>query len=90
MSKSFKKPIIKDSPRNYKKSTAYWRIIRRVIKNNLNQHYIGVNNTLDNFDVDEPELKNPKQIINDYDYSDYTFILNKHDDETKLKKYSRK
>ena len=59
MSRSTKQPIIKDRPRNYKKSTFYWRTIRRVIKNAIRSN--------------EEEIPNPKEIINDYDYSDYKF-----------------
>lgn len=60
MSRSYKKPIIKDSPRRYKKSSAYWRRIRRVIKSKLNELY------------DDLFLPIPREIVNDYDYSDYT------------------
>lgn len=62
MSRSKKKfPIIKDRPRNYKKSSLYWRKIRRVwtsvVKGNRNP--------------EELVLPDPKQVVNDYDYSDY-------------------
>ena len=64
MSKSYKKPIIKDRPRNFKKSTIYWRTIRRIN-----------NNKIQSFKNNLEELLLPKEksIINDYDYSDYTF-----------------
>ena len=63
MSRSIKKPIIKDSPRNFQKSQIYWRTIRRVI-----------NHTIRNFknNLDEMILPKEKSIVNDYDYSDYT------------------
>jgi len=63
MSRSIKKPIIKDSPRNFQKSQIYWRTFRRVI-----------NYTLRKFrrNVDEMILPKEKSIVNDYDYSDYT------------------
>jgi hypothetical protein len=62
MSRSKKRyPIIKDRPRNFKKSALYWRKIRRVwayiIKGNRNP--------------EDLTLPNPKQVVNDYDYSDY-------------------
>lgn len=57
MSRSYKKAIIKQCHRNYKKSTKYWRAIRRCQKQ-------AVNNSKD--------VPNPKSIVNDYDYSDYT------------------
>lgn len=62
MSRSIKQPILKDSPRNFKKSTIYWRTIRRVI-----------NYTLRKFrrDVDEMVLPKEKSIVNDYDYTDW-------------------
>mgnify|MGYP003473438673 FL=1 len=63
MSRSIKKPVIKDSPRNFQKSQIYWRTIRRVI-----------NHTIRNFknNIDEMILPKEKSIVNDYDYSDYT------------------
>lgn len=62
MSRSRKLPIIKDRPRNYKKSTFYWRIVRRVQKSLLKSG---------------KEIKNPKEIIDDYNYSDYTIDYRK-------------
>lgn len=63
MSRSTKKALIKDAPRNFKKSTIYWRTIRRVI-----------NYTLRKFrnDVDEMILPKEKSIVNDYNYSDHS------------------
>lgn len=63
MSRSFKQPILKDSPRNFKKSAIYWRTIRRVINYTIKKFR---NNTEDII------LPMEKSIINDYDYSDYT------------------
>ena len=59
MSRSYKKhKILKDRPRNYKKSTAYWKRVRRKLKLLTKQG---------------KEPINPKSIVNDYDYCDYTF-----------------
>jgi hypothetical protein len=59
MSRSKRKPIIKDRPRNYKKSTRYWRKIRRIWK----------------MEVDSgKEITQAKELENDYNYSDYRFI----------------
>lgn len=62
MSKSYKKAILKDGFRNQKKASIYWRPIR----SKINQ----ITRQLKN-DV-ELEIPNPKTIINDYTYSDYT------------------
>lgn len=59
MSRSYKKPIIKDRPRNYKKSTYYWRKVRRISKNCMRSGR---------------DIPNQKSIIDDYDYSDYTIV----------------
>ena len=63
MSRSKRQSIIKDRPRNYKKSTAYWRKIRRIQKIEVDLIKL----------KEEIEISNPKEIINDYDYSDYLF-----------------
>jgi hypothetical protein len=63
MSRSRRKPIVKDRPRNDKKSSLYWRIVRRVINGKVRQ--------LSKTDVDETSLPEPKEIVNDYDYCDY-------------------
>ena len=62
MSRSIKKPVIKDSPRNFQKSQIYWRTIRRVI-----------NHTIRNFknNLDEMILPKEKSIVNDYDFEDW-------------------
>ena len=37
MSRSRRKPIVKDRPRNKKKSSLYWRIVRRVTTGKVRQ-----------------------------------------------------
>lgn len=64
MSKSYRKPIIKDKPRNVKASTLYWRHVRSAIKQVIR------NNRIE--DMNSYDLKNiPKETINDYNYCDY-------------------
>ncbi len=75
MSRSKRKGYIKDRPRNHKKSTIYWRKIRRILKGKVKELFKD--------DFEETLLPLPKQLINDYDYSDYTFITNEE-------KYKRK
>ena len=62
MSRSKRIPIIKDRPRNKKKSSIYWRAIRRHWKHSIKSGKL--------------EFKLAKEIVNDYDYSDYKFISN--------------
>lgn len=62
MSRSRKKAIIKQARRNYKKSTMYWRTIRSAIKNTIRSCR----------NYEDLEIPDPKTIVNDYDYSDYT------------------
>ena len=76
MSRSKKEPIVKDRPRNHKKSTEYWRKVRRVINDKVRQFIYG-----------EKDLPEPEEIVNDYDYSDYKVIAKS---ETDKKKLSRK
>lgn len=80
MSRSRKKPIIKDGPRNYKKSSNYWRTIRRVTKDKV--RYLQEN-------LENEIIPDPKEIINDYDYSDYKFDMRFRNDEISEKE-SRK
>ena len=61
MSRSRRQPIIKDTPRNHKKSALYWRTIRRVTKQKV--HILKIDP-----DVSIPI---PKEIVNDYNYCDY-------------------
>lgn len=82
MSRSRRKPIIKDSPRNEKKSSLYWRTIRRVTKQKV--HELKTN--------PEIEIPNPKEIVDDYDYCDYTIDLRFKDEnkDKSVKKAKRK
>jgi hypothetical protein len=86
MSRSKKEPIIKERPKNHRKSTEYWRRVRRVINQAVRKLFYK--------DEDEVVIPNPKQIVNDYDYSDYTMYMrgiSKPTDREKLvKKASRK
>lgn len=70
MSRSYKIPIIKDSPRNHKKSSTYWRRIRSRINQLVRQG-------------EDENIPSHHSIINDYDYSDYSFYC-------KEDKYKRK
>jgi len=62
MSRSRKVPILKDRPRGNKKSSVYWRTVRRVINERVRFYYES---------LDDEELPQPEEIINDYDYCDY-------------------
>ena len=62
MSRIRKLPIYKDSSRSTKKSSDYWRTIRRVIKSRVRYY---------NETIDDETLPLPEEIINDYDYCDY-------------------
>lgn len=75
MSRSKRKPIIKEKPRNRKAST-YYRRVRRVI-----------NQAVKSFKEIIPDSK---EIVNDYDYCDYTFGKDGFIDEDDKIKYSRK
>ena len=81
MSRSKKKPIIKQRHKNEKKTSRYWRPVRRVINEKVK--YL-------NQSLDEEILPLPQEIVNDYDYSDYRFDLRFNDDEELSKKESRK
>jgi len=76
MSRSIKEPIIKQCPRNVKKSTLYWRTVRRVTK-------LGVRKLLFN---PENEIPNPKIIIGDYGYCDYVFDFRFNENEKRIAK----
>jgi len=56
MSRSVKKPIVRDKP----STRWYWRTTRRIINQKVRNG--------------EEDLPSEKSIINDYDYSDYTFM----------------
>lgn len=90
MSRSTKKPIIKDRGCS---THMYWAPIRHNWKITLNQNYY----------KDDLEFKNPKKFVNDYTYSDYCFRIYAVDDYKKenwyhyhgktteqMKKWSRK
>jgi hypothetical protein len=80
MSRSRRKPVAKQYRRNEKKGTRYWRTVRRVTNEKIK--YLRE-------DMDDNVLPIPKEIINDYDYSDYTFDMRFRNDEIS-KKESRK
>lgn len=71
MSRSVRKAIVKDRPRNSKKSSDYWRSIRSVINNKVR---------VMKYDP-EIELPEPQTIVNDYDYSDYKYDVEYHTGE---------
>jgi hypothetical protein len=81
MSHSYKKPIVKQKNRNFKKSQIYWRTIRRVI-----------NHTIRNFknNLDEMVLPKEKSIVNDYDYCDYISDCRNNNNCYCIKKYGTK
>ena len=80
MSRSRRKPVIKDGPRNIKRTSEYWRPVRRV----MNQTVRGLD------DESEDEIiPDPKEIVSDYNYSDYRFDLRFEDTENS-KRVSRK
>lgn len=64
MSRSRKLPIYKDGPRSHKKSSIYWRTIRRIINERVRFYH--------EF-VDDEVLPEPQEIINDYDYCDWIY-----------------
>jgi hypothetical protein len=61
MSRSRKKAIYKD-----KGIRPYWRHVRRSINN-------AVRDILHLTDKEDYNIPNPREVVNDYDYSDYTF-----------------
>jgi hypothetical protein len=63
MSRSKKEPVVRDSPRNTKKSTMYWRHVRKGIKQAVRKLFYN----------EETEIPNPKTIVNDYTREDYSF-----------------
>lgn len=69
MSRSRKKPILKDSFRRVKKATMYWRPIRSRLKNELRSG--------------AEELPNPKSIINDYTRCDRVYRAYTKEQEVK-------
>ncbi len=86
MSRSTKKPIIKDKPRNRKRTSEYWRKVRRSTDNKLRTYLVDIDG--ENLqDIDEPFLPQPREIVNDYDYCDWVWHL---DDPEMVEKHSRK
>ena len=81
MSRSRRQPVIKDRPRNSKKTAEYWRPVRRV----MNQTVRGLNEL-----TEDDNIPDPKEIVNDYNYSDYNIDYRFSDDEEMVKKESRK
>jgi hypothetical protein len=80
MSKSRRTPIIKDGPRNEKKGSKYHRTVRRVTNEKVRYF---------NQELDEEVLPDPKEIVDDWNYSDFQFDLRFRNDELS-KKASRK
>ena len=66
MSKSKRKPWIKDKPRNQKRTSLYWRTIRGVWKNEMR--------SLKFWDEDF-SFTDRKSIYNQYNYWDYKFEI---------------
>lgn len=66
MSRSYRRAIIKDKPKNYKISQFANRIIRRVQKGY-------VRNITNLSDMEDYIIPNHHEIFNDYDYCDYIF-----------------
>ena len=64
MSRSKRKPFIKDKPRRKKNTTLYWRPIRRIWNNEMKNS---------KFWDEDFSFTNRKSIINQYDYCDYWF-----------------
>ena len=62
MSRSKRKPYVKDKGMS---THEYWSRIRHEWKQQLNQNYY----------KDDFDLRKPKQIINDYDYCDYWWLV---------------
>ena len=77
MSRSQKKPIIKD--KGYKK--IYHRICKRNVRNYLNSHKDDLENII---------IPNFKSIVNDYDYCDYKIDLRFKNKNNQFNKYKRK
>jgi hypothetical protein len=94
MSRSKRLPIIKDRPRNQKKSTLYWRHIRSTtnqVVRGIQEEFKGIDGIGYIENTDHEEIPSPKSIVNDYDYCDYIFDYRNwklEDDE--LKKQTRK
>jgi hypothetical protein len=85
MGKSYRKPVVTAGygSRLGKRSSVYWRRVRRSQGNAL-RGYQYPGNSLDSVcdtEIDNPELPNPKTIVNDWDYIDYRWYIKPGDDE---------
>lgn len=102
MSRSYRKAIIKERPRNYKKSTIYWRRIRRVINQKVSQLKLYFDDAkelsmmnedeilgIDDTKFMEDYIPDPKTIINDYDYCDY-ILDDEHNNSERAKQNKQK
>ena len=104
MSRSKRLPIIKDKPRNQKRTSLYWRPIRRIWKEIINSYkyedelypieeidsYKTEKDYLNRYSTNDLIFPESKTIINDYTYSDYTFDYRKYNKEDRKHKFSRK
>lgn len=93
MSRSYRKPFVKDKPRNQKRTTLYWRSVRGFWKNEMRSS---------KFWDEDFNFTDRKVIYNQYNYCDYKFEI--YEDKEKdnrmkifrgwtkedVKKYSRK
>jgi len=87
MSRSKRKPFYKDKG-IYNKF--YNKTIRRVVKHHLRLKYNkGVIIEFDNFENEDVNIPHPKNIINDWDYSEYKWEYKLEDGLTHLK-FTRK
>lgn len=66
MSRSKRKPYIKDKPRNQKRTSLYWRSIRRIWNNEIRNP---------KFWDEDFSFTDRKVIYNQYNYCDYWFEI---------------
>jgi hypothetical protein len=85
MSRSIKKPIVKDKPRNRKRTSTYWRTVRRSINSKLRTYINHIGSNIR--DIEEPSLPQPQEVVNDYDYCDWVMRVR---GPKEVEKYSRK
>jgi hypothetical protein len=82
MSRSVKKPIYKDGTGD--RTRWYWRTVRRSINSDVKK-LMRLN------DLDEDAIiREPREIVNDYDYIDWVHDARLGNDVKRLKKLSRK
>ena len=91
MSRSKRKPYYKDKGH---KHANYHKTIRSVTKHFINLKYNiyafeGIEH-LDDFENERFNIPTPRVIINDYDYSDYTWVYYEKEDGEWFVKMSRK